>query len=165
VYAHIVCPHPPFVFRKDGTFVETSKPYSLADASHLFGDLTPTAQRKYRSDYLEQLEFLNTRVQEAIEDLLAANTGPLVVILQGDHGPGSGLNWDSVEKSDLKERSSILSAYYFSDGDYSSLSEALSPVNTFRTIFRKYFDLDYELLANRSFFSTWALPYVFHEVE
>ena len=90
---------------------------------------------------------------------------PLVIIIESDHGPGSGLDYASIQGSDTQERLGILTAIYFSDGDYRSLSGNLSAVNTFRHVFNKYFGSDLDILPHRSFFSTWKMPYAFVAVK
>ena len=47
----------------------------------------------------------------------------------------------------------------------SDLYAEVSPVNTFRILFRHLFGLEYETLPDRSYYSTWTRPYAFVEVE
>ncbi len=55
----------------------------------------------------------------------------------------------------------ILNAYFLPGGDQRSLYPSISPVNSFRVIFNTYFEADYPLLADRSYFSTYQDPYNF----
>ena len=64
----------------------------------------------------------------------------------------------------MKERTGILSAYYLSGRDTAALYASMSPVNTFRLIFNEYLGTSYDLLPDRSYFSTWSRPYRFVEV-
>ena len=68
------------------------------------------------------------------------------------------------EEKNLDERFSIMNAYYFPDKDYSSLYPSITPVNTFRVIFNKYFDENLPLLPDNNYFSTIYHPYEFIEV-
>ena len=44
------------------------------------------------------------------------------------------------------------------------LHEKITPVNTFRVIFRQYFGGTHELIEDRSYFSLWKTPYDFVDV-
>ena len=66
--------------------------------------------------------------------------------------------------TDLKERMSILNAYYFPDLKDNPLYPEITPVNTFRVLFNEYFGANYPLLPDRNFFSIINRPYHFFEV-
>jgi hypothetical protein len=133
-----------------------------------FGDGTNFAPRggsvEYVQGYRDQLVFINAEIQETIDAILLRSPEPPVIILQADHGPGSRLVWDSAQDSYVPERMSILNAYYFPDKDYGDLYPEITPVNTFRAVLNRYFAGAYELLDDRSFFSTWKQPYSFLDV-
>jgi hypothetical protein len=59
---------------------------------------------------------------------------------------------------------SILNAYYFPDKKYDDLYPGITPVNTFRVVLNLYFARDYELLDDRSFFSTTSQAFSFLDV-
>jgi hypothetical protein len=99
-----------------------------------------------------------------LDRILAKASRPTIIILQSDHGPGSLLDWQVPENNYFKERMSILNAYYLPDHDFTGLYESISPVNTFRVIFREYFGADYETLPDESYFSLWKRPYGFINV-
>jgi hypothetical protein len=61
-----------------------------------------------------------------------------IVLLQGDSGVCDG------------NESLILKAYYFPD-DHTGGYPTISPVNSFRVIFNKYFGMEWDLLADRSY--------------
>ncbi len=71
---------------------------------------------------------------------------------------------NNVANTDLKERMSILNAYYFPGQKYQGLYGRISPVNSFRVVLNTYFGATLELLPDRSFFSTWTDPYRFIDV-
>jgi hypothetical protein len=140
VFAHIVCPHKPFVFDEDGRPVGPVK--SPADSSEKM--------------YVEQLKYVNKRVIRLVDELLANSVQPPIIILQADHGTRWLLDWEYSEKNDSeihKKAFSILNAYYLPDCDYSQLYDSISPVNTFRVVFNHYFETDYEILEDKSYFS------------
>ena len=159
VYAHIIPPHPPFVFDGEGEPLSVNRNFSFADGSHWPGE-----REAYINSYIKHVKFINSQILEVIDDILTQSARPIIII-QSDHGPGSGLDWADPLKTDFTERLSILNAYYFFDSDYEQLHHEITPVNTFRVIFNQFFNADFELLKDESYFSTWRYPYKFIEVK
>lgn len=162
---HMLTPHPPFIFA-DSELRETPQlPYSVSDGSHRIGELQGGPQ-EYRRLYVSQLNAVNEMMLDCVRQILANAQRPLVVVLQSDHGPGSSLDWNDVEKSDSAERLGILTALYFSDEQYEMLYPEITPVNIWRVILNKYFLKEsMPLLEDKSYLSSWLQPYVFHEKE
>ena len=160
VFAHLVSPHPPFVYHADGTPNDPNRVFSLSDGSHYYDIGGDTAS--YRQGYLNQLRYINTRMTGIIDSLLDCppDRQPIIVI-QGDHGPGSELSWVGASGTNLKERLSIFSAVYYPERQYQALYESISPVNTFRVMFNTCFGSSLELLPDRTFYSTWSQPFAF----
>jgi hypothetical protein len=158
VMAHIVAPHPPFVFGPNGEEVYNTRGYSMADGDFYVG--TP----EYVEGYLNQLIYVNKLAERMITQILEASSTPPVIILQSDHGPGSQLIWESADDSLLRERMSILNAYYLPGNVSDAIYPSITPVNSFRVIFDLYFSAQYELLADQNYFSTASHPYDFIEV-
>ncbi len=135
VYAHIIAPHPPFVFDEKGEVVPHDTPFTLNDANYYIRD---HSQKNYIAGYRRQIQHVNRLVLETLDAILQRSTTPPIIILQGDHGPGAYLHWGSLESTLPAERFGILNAYYFPDGDYSLLYPSISPVNSFRVIFNQF---------------------------
>jgi len=163
IFAHLVSPHPPFLFGSEGQLVTDYHKYDMGDGSHRFKRTGMTTD-EYIAYYRDQVTYLNTLVLAAVDDVLANSPEPPIIIIQGDHGPGSHLHWESLEDTYLPERLSILNAYYFPDGDYSQLYPEITPVNSFRIILSQYFGQDYAPLPDHSYYSTWEAPYAFSDV-
>jgi hypothetical protein len=159
VVVHIVSPHPPFVFDRNGNSIKSNRPYMPGDGEAFGG-----SPKEYQQLYGQQVEYINSRILQAIDSILKNSKSPPIIILQGDHGPGSLLRRDSIEVSCLWERSSILNAYYFPDGNFDQLYPSITPVNTFRVIFNSYFDTNYPILPDRVYFSPQAYPYNFTDI-
>ena len=161
VYAHIIAPHPPFVFNEEGEVVTHDTPFTLNDANYYIRD---HSQKSYITGYRRQIQYVNTLVLETIDAILSRSTTPPIIIIQGDHGPGAHLHWGSLENTIPAERFSILNAYYFPDQEYELLYPSISPVNSFRVLFNHFFGADYALLPDRHYYSSWSFPFDFIEV-
>jgi hypothetical protein len=160
VFAHILLPHPPFVFDAQGRPVYHDRPFTLMDGSAFSGSTGEYLQR-----YPDQVAFLNRELLRIVDQITANDARSSVIILQADHGSGVGLDWTSEARSDLDERSSILNAYRFPPGDQPTIYETISPVNTFRILFNHYFGTKLSRLEDRSYYSTWDRPFDLVEIE
>jgi tetratricopeptide (TPR) repeat protein len=99
-----------------------------------------------------------------ISEILSHSQQPPIIIILGDHGPRSTLNWTNPTLTYMKECMTNLMAYYLPPRGHLSLGEEISPVNLFRVILNHYFAVGYSLLENKSYFSTPDRPYRFVEV-
>ena len=64
----------------------------------------------------------------------------------------------------LKERMIIFNAYYLPRGGNELLYNSITPVNIFRLIFNFYFSMNYKLLKDQSYFSSYEFHYKFVDV-
>jgi len=160
VFVHILAPHPPFVFNERGDPVQPNALFTLGD-----GGGFPGAREEYETGYRKQVAYINRQLLEVVDAILGHSLVPPIIILQGDHGPGSRFDMLSLERvSCLRERFSIFNAYYFPDQKYDSLHPTITPVNSFRVIFNAYFGADLPLLDDRSYYASYASPYRFEDV-
>ena len=144
-YIHLISPHPPFVFGPDG---QPTDPSDFLNAQRLYpSDL-------YAKGYQNQLTYLNQKMLEGIDAILANSKTPPIIIIQGDHGPWLQPN---------AKRMQILNAYYL-PGHNDKLYPTITPVNTFRLIFDTYLGGDYPLLKDVSYFSPVPKLYKFSEI-
>jgi hypothetical protein len=163
-FAHIVSPHPPFVFGENGEDVgDHYKPFYLSDGEYFrewYGD-----RKAYIDGYRKQAKFLTGQVERMIGRILASCAKPPVIILQSDHGSGLGLATESAAETDMIERMSILNCYYMPDAKGKSpLYQNITPVNSLRIVLNTYFDARMDLLPDRNYFSTWGEPFRFIDV-
>ncbi len=164
VFAHILSPHPPFVFGAHGEKVNPQGYFTMTEGGSFQSVDKEKVRREYVERYRAQLEFITGKAKTMVERILAASPRPPLIILQADHGPGSVLNWDDPEPTDLAERFAILNACYIPK-TVNSFPESLSPVNSFRYLFDQLFATDYGLLPNKSWFSTIARPWRFYDAD
>ncbi|MGE5264356.1 MAG: hypothetical protein ACM3S0_13320 [Acidobacteriota bacterium] len=156
VFAHVVAPHPPFVFGPQG---QPLSPNRKLVSGESIGFTTVLSEREYLEGYRDQTIFITSKVQSAIDEILSRSRRPTIIVLQADHGPGRAFVWPVAESQKYQERFSILNAFYFSDGNYSGLYPGITPVNTFRLILNRYLGYDFRLMADRNYFSTLDHPY------
>ena len=135
VFAHMVIPHGPFVFETDGKFVDYDKPY-------------------YQG-YKDQVSVINQKILPILQEIIRQSDPEPIIILQADHG---------AVKSTPDKRVNILSAYYLPGKGNNQVYESVSPVNNFRIVFNLYFEGDFEILEDKSLFSTYKQPYEFEVV-
>ncbi len=134
VFAHLMLPHPPFVFGENGE--EVRIPYDPLTDSYLEEDFW----RGYRGQVL----FANRQILPILSEIITRSSTPPIIILASDHGTDHSSN---VENDFLN-----LGAYYLPGVDPSAvLYDSVSPVNAFRIIFNTYFHGQFELLPDKSF--------------
>ena len=152
VFAHIIAPHPPFVFDADGNPVQPERSYSMNDGDDYRGNWD-----EYRQGYAGQVEFVNKMLAETLDAILRRSAIPPVIIVQGDHGPGAFLDWSAPEDTCLWERSTIFNAYYLPSVDENILKPDMTPVNSFRVVLNAYFNTNMEMLPDKAYFTSHRL--------
>jgi len=152
IFAHILCPHPPFVFSSDGTPEKIRRVYSTQDASHFMAE---GSVEEYREGYREQITYLQQQIIEMVDEI-HQDPDRKIIILQGDHGSGMQLDHESLANTNIRERAGILNAIYFPDQDYGLMYPGISPVNTFRLVFTQYLGIEMPLLPDKHYFSPYT---------
>lgn len=147
-FAHILIPHPPYMFNADGSYVTAAEEEAM-DA---------------KDGYANQVEFLNGELKKLVDNILVASDHAPIIVFQGDHGSNHRHIWEEFDEEVAKERMRIFNAYHLPDGGEENLYETITPVNSFRVIFNRYFGTDFEILPDRSYFSSYASPYKFMDV-
>ena len=146
VFAHLVIPHQPFVF---GTNGEVS-----VIPERVNKGTTYYTKRDYKLGYVSQAKFISQRISQVVESIIKNSSIPPVIIIQGDHGPSH---------ADEATRMGILNAYYFPDAQ-PALHPNITPVNSFRVLFNRYFGTEFRLLKDMSYYSEYPYAYQFDTV-
>ena len=145
IFAHFLLPHPPYAFNADGTWVTPEQ----------------AAERDEPEEYLQQLEFTNTRILKLLDTLLerSGEESPIVLI-QSDEGPfptryardEEGFAWTDATDAELLQKFSILAAYRVPGVAPADLGlyPGITPVNSFRVLFNAAFGTDLPLLSDRN---------------
>lgn len=152
VIAHIMCPHPPFVFIPDGGIPPDTQGDYLMDVGSVH--LNKTA-------FINQIKFTNKITIETIDTILKKSKNPPIMIIHGDHSlnlyedPELNSGERMPDKSFLKTRMSILNAFLLPGVDVSSSPayDSITPVNNFRIVFNYYLGTKFEILPDRNFYA------------
>jgi len=120
VFAHIICPHTPYVFGPNGEKLSTIKGQS-GDSKKL---------------YIDQHIFITKKVKELVERKLSSNQTAPVIIIQADHGA----------RMDKPGAHKVFSAVYIPKHHGKLWPEGTNSVNTFRFIFNELFGTNLEIL-------------------
>ncbi len=138
VFAHILLPHPPYIFDSDGGMVVKRTAETIPE----------------RELYREQLAYTDSQVRATVEALLAGpdDHDPIVVVM-GDEGPFLCRNVDCVDDTErrLGIRFGALAAYYLPGQPAGFFPDDHTHVNTFRGILSAYFGADLPPLPDRSY--------------
>jgi hypothetical protein len=150
VFAHLLVPHPPYVWNADGSRVTDEQ----------------KASRTAEEEYIEQLKFTNARLLALVDRLHAGprETWPIIVI-SADEGPfpnryaqnEKGYQWLEATPDELLRKFSVLSAMSVPGVDRAGLegagfSDDMTLVNLFRIVLNAAFDTDLPMLPARQ----WA---------
>ncbi|MDT8323911.1 MAG: sulfatase-like hydrolase/transferase [Bacteroidota bacterium] len=162
VFMHILSPHPPFLFGSINSRHLDETSFSFGDGSH-YKNNSGASTEEYRVEYAAQVEALTVHVRRMIARIVAAEPGAIVVLLS-DHGPGSELDFESLENTRLEERFPILHAIRVPGADSTLFYSGITPVNTFRRIFHHLFAADSTTLPDRSYYTTWNDMFPFIDV-
>ena len=163
--AHVVAPHPPFVFDANGSDVSAeNSSYRLTDGK-LWSDLDGHGgPDDYAAHYRAQATYISRRVEEAVDQILRKSSHPPIIIIQGDHGPGSHFDPDHADPNDLDERMGILNLALVPDSIGRRIYPTITPVNTFRLIVDELFGTRLGPLPDRNYYSSYQSPYQLTDV-
>jgi hypothetical protein len=137
VFAHILSPHGPYVFNRQGHY--RTRP----DAD----------SRGKAGAYVDQVVATNAMILGLVDDLLSRPAAERpVVIIQADEGPyeGNPSRWTTFDPEVALRKFPILNAYYL-PGVTQDLYSTITPVNTFRLVFDLYFGSHLQLLPDRNY--------------
>ncbi len=150
VFAHILLPHPPYVFLEDGTFDTNG------------------------ATMASQLAYTNTMLRRFLEPLLALPEDERpIIILQGDEGSYPGRlvseqldwDWDEATGDELITKYGILNAWYLPGAEGEApLAADLTAINTYPELFRRAFGADIPDLPDRIYASDKDRPYALTDI-
>ncbi len=153
VFAHIISPHPPYLFDRKGNLPPLSEMGTLSIGDN---DIWKSPR------YIDQLVFINRQVEDVVDRIVSNSKVPPIIIIQGDHGPGCftlptlngparSLTMEEVSQQCIRSRMGIFNAYYFPGVGKSMLYSTITPVNSFRVVFDAYLGTKLGLLEDKSY--------------
>jgi hypothetical protein len=120
VYAHLMMPHYPYYYDKDGKELPFEK---LVEGNQV-----------HQNDYIGYLQYSNEKFLTLIDQIQNFSAVPPIIVLMGDHGFRH-----FVEPVDRKYHFLNLASVYFPSQSYSELKDSSSSVNLFREILNSQF--------------------------
>ena len=150
VFVHLVNPHPPYLFDKNGE-IPSNLDYP-----------TKTTNWYDRDGYLGQVQFLNKKLRVVIDEILSTDKSSIIII-QADHGPRGIGYWVNPDENKIKTLFGIINVYHFPNGCDDAIYDTITPINTFRVLFNCYFNDNYELLHDSAYLSGGDNPDVWND--
>lgn len=156
-FVHFLLPHNPYIFDREGN-VRSDVPMSLQ-----FEEKTGGWSEK--AQYVDQLLYLNRRVDEIVTTILRDSPKPPIIIIESDHGSASTYKSKKRWKDKFyPERTGILNAWYAPPEVLAKVTDNMHSVNTFRILFSTLFGADYPLLDRHIYASWYGKPNAIHEI-
>ncbi len=153
VFAYFYGLHPPFVFGQKGKEIKAFQAVEGIKNSE-----------EWKKLYLNQLQFYNSKLEGLISRILAKSRVPPIIILQSDHGIQFSVCSPDNFKECIQERMRNFNAYYLPSGGDKLFYDSITPVNSFRLIFKHYFGAKIDLLSDSCYYSGLAHPFLFRDV-
>ncbi len=146
---HIISPHVPLVFNSDCSNIDLFKIKNMYNYNNV--DLIEDA-------FIRQVQCINLKLLDSLDYIIENSRNGTIIVLLSDEGPPfeeyliQKDEWSRADDDQIKQKLSVLSAYYFSEKKKNIMPPKISSVNAFRYIFTNYFKLDLPLLENRYFY-------------
>jgi hypothetical protein len=159
VLAHLILPHPPFAFDAHGRLPAGPRAlFGMPD-----GNEFPGTREQYVEGYRAQAQFALDQVDSLVAHL-QQRTRPTVIIISGDHGPGSRFNREDRGRSDLPERFNVFLAVHV-PGRVVTFPSGMTLVNLYPLILKNALNAQVSDLPNRTIFTSFSSPYRFEDVQ
>ena len=143
VFSHIISPHSPYLFGPNGEHVNYPRPVTLSERY-----VSPGSESW--EQYRDQLQYINTKIIETIDAIMASSDETPIIILQSDHGPPTG-DWEDPNQLYIIDRKAILNAYYLPAECQDQLYPNISPVNSFRVVFNCVFGTSFQIQEDKAY--------------
>ncbi len=129
VYAHLMIPHQPFMFDRNGALIDSAFFRSW---------------NSYEGQYIYTMKYIEELVTDILKNADPAN--PPVIILQSDHGARIRKNNEELPGFPQDMLRNILFAVYLPGYDISTIPQDVNPINTLPIVFNHYFGEDIPLM-------------------
>jgi hypothetical protein len=150
VVFHTLLPHDPYVFGAQG------QPATFGHSDRALGS------RIAMTYYLSQLQFVNRKLLEIVDAILARSKEPPIIVIQSDEGFQA--NPDNLGGPAMRDiRVKGLMALHLPGVSRARVPQSANTVNTLRFVLNQYFGAHYKLLRSASY-PEGHLPYQFEEM-
>jgi hypothetical protein len=157
VFAHILAPHPPFVFDENGNDPGSGNFYGLLSADELL-KAANISRKEYARRYIAQLHHINKLLQDSIREMIRNSSVSPIIIIHGDHGGGAYSTHEDADQTYYKDRMGILCAVRI-PGEHHALYPTITPVNVLLVALNRALHTSMPLLEDRSYFVSPSHPY------
>jgi hypothetical protein len=155
VFAHLILPHEPYVYRADCT--------ARSNPLEFVGPLDTL-----RAAYIAQTQCVNRKIIAMIDTIRRLAPIPPVILLQADHGNGQmepeALSLRSPTPARLRERTDIFAAYAVPGAPDSLWYNTITPINLLPIVFNQLFKLRLPRLPDRTYWSNYGAIFRFTKV-
>ena len=139
VFAHLMIPHPPYIYNPDGTIRVDDRYYREALNQ-------PVSEEYFQDGYRNNLEYANQAIVPILENVIMNSKTPPIVILTSDHGIRDQNRMDN------------LTAIFMPDSK-NLVYRTITPSNYFRVVFNSIFHTTFPILEDRSYYSGYPDRY------
>jgi hypothetical protein len=133
IYIHLMMPHYPYFFDRNGKMNPVDK--------------LMEGQQVLQKEYIEYLQYSNGQFLKLIDYILSNSKKLPIIIFMGDHGFRH-----FTDNIDHKYYYNNLNSIYLPSQNYKGFSDSLSSVNQFRVLFNNQFNQHLPLLKNSTIF-------------
>jgi hypothetical protein len=144
-FAHILAPHPPYVFNQNGDWPSYDNEANDNGVPE-------------KTKYTNELTYINTRIQNLITNIrttspnaiifIQADEGPYPSQFRGEMTPNQYYDPANLPLKDMKQKFSILASYYMPGLDPNEIKTLNSSVNVFPFILNHYLGYNLQMLPD-----------------
>jgi hypothetical protein len=146
VFAHLMIPHPPYIFNADGSIRVDNRYYREALNQ-------PISEEFFQEGYKLNLQYTNRAILPVLQEIIQTSVVPPVIILASDHG---------IRDDNRMEN---LAALYVPGTIKNPFYSTITPVNYFRLVFNEMFNGSFPVLEDLSYYSGYPDRYDLSQVE
>jgi hypothetical protein len=146
VFAHLMIPHPPYIFTPNGSIRVDDRYYREVLNQ-------PVSEEYFQDGYKQNLQYANNAILPVLQEIIKTSVVPPVIILASDHG---------IRDDNRMEN---LAALYLPDTVKNPLYSTLTPVNYFRLVINEIFNGSFPVLEDLSYYSGYPNRYDLTRVE
>ncbi|MBQ2644427.1 sulfatase-like hydrolase/transferase [bacterium] len=158
VFAHILAPHFPFVFDRNGNRVTNKTNTNVTEQDIVYTYINEPALK-------EQILYVNSQIEEVINNILEKDK-KAVIFITSDHSlhltfEGKRTNSQGI-KDDMKhaeQRFGNFMAIYTYDKTYDNYYSTMTPVTVLRTILNTYFGAELNIEADKIYLTSDSAIY------